>query len=140
MSDFVLDCSVTVAWLFQNQASAATDELLIAMREKGAKALVPGIWHLEVGNVLTQAERRDRITNAQVSTALELIRMLPIVTDSETEDRSFREILSLARTASLTTYDAAYLELALRRGMPLATLDLGLIRAAKMVTVETWPG
>lgn len=140
MSDFVLDCSVTVAWLFQNQASAATDELLIAMREKGAKALVPGIWHLEVGNVLTQAERRDRITNAQVSTALELIRMLPIVTDSETEDRSFREILSLARTASLTTYDAAYLELALRRGMPLATLDLGLIRAAKMVTVETLPG
>ena len=138
MSTFVLDCSVTMAWLFQDEASPNTDQLLKELRND-SNALVPNLWRLELGNTLTQAERRGRITAAQLTTTLELVRNLPITTDAETDNRAFREILNLARTTSLTTYDASYLELAMRHGVPLATLDKALIRAARGVAVETLP-
>ncbi len=101
---------------------------------------MPGLWHLEIGNVLLQAERRGRITTSQISTRLELIASLPITTDAETDNRAFREILTLARTQSLTTYDAAYLELAIRMGIPLATQDKALVRAANQIQIVTLPG
>ena len=137
MSAFVLDCSVTVSWLFADEASAPTDALL--NRLKKAKALVPGLWHLEIGNVLAQAERRRRITASQVAGCLELLRRLPIEVDVETNRRALREVLSLARTQTLTTYDAAYLELAMRRSIPLATRDKALARAGRRVGVTTVP-
>ena len=137
MSTFVLDCSVAIAWLFQDEASPNTDQLLKELRND-SNALVPNLWRLEFGNALTQAERRGRITAAQRTTTLELVRGLPITTDAETDNRAFREILNLART-SLTTYDASYLELARRHGVPLATLDKALIRAARGVAVKTLP-
>ena len=139
MSTFVLDCSVALAWLFQDEAGPNTDQLLKELRDDNSNAIVPSLWCLELGNVLTQAERRGRITAAQLTTALELVRSLPITTDAETDSRAFREILSLARTTSLTTYDASYLELAMRHGVPLATLDKDLIRAARGVAVKTLP-
>lgn len=137
MSAFVLDCSIAVAWLFDDEASPETDALLERLRDDGA--LVPGLWRLELGNVLAHAERRNRITTAQIAAYLDLLDRLPIVTDTETESRALREILTLARTESLTTYDAAYLELAMRRNAELATRDKALIRAARGVGVETLP-
>lgn len=137
MSVFVLDCSVTVSWLFADEASAPTDALLHRLRE--ANALVPGVWHLEIGNVLAQAEQRRRITAAQVAGCLDLLRRLPIEVDVETNRRALREVLSLARTQTLATYDAAYLELAMRRGIPLATRDKALVRAGGRVGVTTVP-
>lgn len=137
MSVFVLDCSIAVAWLFDDEASPATNALLDRLRDDGA--LVPGLWRLELGNVLVQAERRDRIAAVQIAAYLDLLDRLPIVTDAETESRALREILTLARTENLTTYDAAYLELAMRRNAELATRDKALIRAARRVGVKTLP-
>ena len=137
MSVFVLDCSVAVAWLFDDEASPETDALLDRLRDDGA--LVPALWRLELGNVLVHAERRNRIAAPQIAAYLDLLDRLPIVTDAETESRALREILTLARTANLTTYDAAYLELAMRRNAELATRDKALIRAARGVGVETLP-
>lgn len=137
MTAFVLDCSISAAWLFEDEAHSDTDKLLEQLRDYGA--LVPNLWHLEVSNVLVQAEKQARITAAQTSIRLELLSSLPIVTDTETGPRAFREILTLARTLGLSSYDAAYLELAIRRGVALATKDKALTRAAKAVKVTTLP-
>lgn len=137
MSVFVLDCSIAVAWLFDDEASPETDALLDRLKDDGA--LVPGLWRLELGNVLAHAEQRNRIAAGQIAACLHLLDRLPIVTDAETENRALREILMLARTTNLTTYDAAYLELAMRRNAELATRDKALIRAARGVGVETLP-
>ena len=137
MSAFVLDCSIAVAWLFEDEAKPQTDALLDRLEKDSAH--VPGLWRLDIGNVLASAERRNRITPAQVSACLGLLDRLPIVTDAETENRALREILALARSENLTTYDAAYLELALRRGMELATLDKPLLRAAARCGINTLP-
>jgi predicted nucleic acid-binding protein len=96
----------------------------------GARSF-PGLWHLEVANVLLQAEKRGRITTGDVGMRLELIAELPIATDTETTARAWREIRVLARAEGLTTYDATYLELAIRRGLPLQTKDEALIAAAE---------
>ena len=100
---------------------------------------MPNLWHLEVGNVLLQAEKRGRISATQISGRLELLNKLPITTDTETAPRAFREVMTLARSQKLTTYDATYLELAIRRGVPLATRDKALVRAADAVQIETLP-
>ncbi len=134
---FVLDCSITVAWLFEDESTPQTDELLDRLKDSGA--LVPALWRLELGNVLARAERRKRIAAVEIAGYLDLLDRSPIVTDTETEGRAFREILTLARNEGLTTYDAAYLELAARRRLPLATLDKELIRAAHRVQVGTLP-
>ena len=129
MSGLVLDCSVAVSWCFEDEASPETDAILDRVADEGA--IVPALWHLELGNVLIQAERRKRLTAADTTTRLELIADLPIVTDDETPARALREVLTLARTEGLTTYDAAYLELAMRKGLPLATKDTALAEAAR---------
>ena len=134
---FVLDCSITVAWLFEDESTPQTDKLLDRLKNSGA--LVPALWRLELGNVLARAERFKRITAAQIADSLDLLDRSPIVTDTETDSRAFREILALARGEDLTTYDAAYLELAVRRRLPLATLDRELIRAAHRIQVGTLP-
>jgi predicted nucleic acid-binding protein len=89
--------------------------------------------------VLLQAERRARLKAGGVAGRLELLHALPIVTDDETPARAWREVLALARSEHLTTYDAAYLELAMRRGLPLATKDAELAAAAGRVGVELLP-
>jgi predicted nucleic acid-binding protein len=137
MTGFVLDCSIAVAWCFEDEASEVCDALLERVRDEGA--LVPSLWHLELGNVMIQAERRGRIASADVSTRLELIGDLPIVTDDETPLRALHEILALARAENLTTYDAAYLELAIRRGLPLATNDKRLRSAGINTGIKIIP-
>lgn len=137
MNPFVLDCSIAAAWLFEDEAAPATDALLRRLSRDGA--FVPGLWRLELGNVLTQAERSKRTDAARIARWIERLEKLPIVIDPETESRVFREILALARQEGLTTYDAAYLELAIRKAIPLATLDRALSRAARRRGVETLP-
>jgi predicted nucleic acid-binding protein len=100
---------------------------------------VPALWHLELGNVLLQAEKRGRISAGDVALRLELIGELPISVDRETTSRAWREILTLARAERLTTYDATYLELALRRGLPLLTKDRDLASAARRLGVAVLP-
>jgi len=129
----VIDSSAALSWCFEDEASPETDALFERVRDLGA--VVPGLWHLEVANVLLQAEKRGRITGGDVTMRLDLIAALPITTDSETTARAWREILALARAQGLTTYDAAYLELAIRRGLPLQTKDEALIGAAERCNV-----
>ena len=138
MGGFVLDCSIAVAWCFEDEAGPDTDALLERVRDEGA--VVPVLWHLELGNVLLQAERRGRMGAADLTARLELIGDLPIATDDETAARARREILALARAEALTTYDAAYLELAMRRGLALATKDRALRSAAGRAGVILLPG
>lgn len=137
MTGFILDCSIAVAWCFEDEASETCDALLERVRDEGA--LVPSLWYLELGNVMIQAERRGRIMPADVSTRLELIGDLPIVIDDETPLRAFHETLALARAQNLTTYDATYLELAIRRGLPLATNDKRLRSAGIHTGVQIIP-
>ena len=129
MSALVIDSSAALSWCFEDEASPESDALFERVRDQGA--VVPGLWHLEVANVLLQAERRGRITTGDATLRLELIAELPITTDNETTARAWREILALARAEGLTTCDAAYLELAIRRGLPLQTKDEALIAAAE---------
>ena len=119
MSTYVLDCSIAVAWLIEDEANPETDELLSRLRISGA--LVPGLWYIEVGNVLIQSEKRGRITAAQILSRIELLKKLPITLDKEPVSKVFREIQHVAREHELTMYDATYLELAMRCSLPLAT-------------------
>lgn len=129
MTGFVIDCSVAVTWCFEDEATPASDRLLDRLGEESATA--PGIWPLEIGNVLVMAERRGRINAAQIAEFVALVRELPVAIDEETPDRALDEVMALARSKGLTTYDAAYLELAMRLGVPLATQDKELRQAAE---------
>ena len=128
MSGFVVDASVTMAWCFADEATAATWAILDRLESEGAT--VPSLWPLEVANILAQAQRRQRTTAARIDRFVEQLETLPLRIDDETAARAWRATLILARTERLTAYDAAYLELALRRGLPLATRDLELRQAA----------
>lgn len=130
---FVLDCSVTMAWLFDDlddpYAAAVRDRLRDDM------ALVPSIWPLEVGNALLVAERRKRVSKAESLRFVELLGQLPIDIGAMTALNILETLLPLARDTALSAYDASYLELAATHGVPLATLDKGLKRAARRVGV-----
>lgn len=133
----VLDCSVTMACLFEDEASEASERLLEALAD-GAVAHVPQLWPLEVSNVLLVAERRGRISAAESAAFWEALRGLRIEVDEQTATRAPETILHLARHYGLSTYDAAYLELAMRRGLPLATHDRKLATAATAAGVLPW--
>ena len=131
MSDaFVLDCSATLPWVFGDEATPACDALLDQLGA-GARAWVPSLWHLELGNVLLGAKRRNRIDQAGIEAFLSQLAVYDIAVDDQTTERAWQKTLDLAMQYGLSTYDAAYLELALRRGVPLATLDSALITAAR---------
>jgi predicted nucleic acid-binding protein len=138
MSRFVLDCSVTMAWCFEDEADPRAQSTLAAMIAQ--EALVPGHWPLEVANVLAIAERRKRIAAAQIARFLEILASLPIVVDDQTANKAFGDVLALARTHRLTAYDAAYLELALRTGRPLASLDALLNKTAVELGIAMFEG
>lgn len=132
--EFVLDGSVTMAWYFQDEANAYADSVRDSLAE--SQAVVPSLWPLEVANTLVVGERRKRSTPAQAATWLALLRALPIVIDDETASRAWDDTLNLARAQNLSAYDAAYLELAMRRGLALATQDDRLKAAAAAVGVS----
>jgi predicted nucleic acid-binding protein len=137
VSAVVVDASVALSWCFDDEASPATEAVLDRVRQEGG--VVPCLWHLELANVLLRAERGGRDIPEGITARLEYVGRLPITTDGETAGRAWRESLALARAEGLTSYDAAYLELALRRGLPLATKDEALVAAAKRVGVAVFP-
>jgi predicted nucleic acid-binding protein len=129
---FVVDASVTMAWCFEDEATAATDVILD--RLTGEDAVVPSIWPLEIANVLLVAERRGRVSEAQASRFVELLAALPIEVDDVAPDLS--AVLAAGRQHQLSAYDAAYLVLAERLGAPLATLDQRLVAVAEQAGVQ----
>lgn len=126
--NFVLDSSRALAFVRVDEANAATDRVLDSLGE-GAKAYVPALWSWEVVNVLVLAERRGRITEGQALRHAAHLRALPIETDGAAVEASWQNTRSLAHKHKLSVYDAAYLEMAIRHGLPLGTLD-GQLRAA----------
>lgn len=133
MSDFVLDCSVSISWIFPDEHSDYAEEVLRLLESQ--QAIVPSIWFLEMANVLLVGERRKRITQTQTTQALSLLNALDILVDNRTENQAFSETLALGRKQGLAAYDSAYLELAMRLQIPLATLDERLAVAANRCDV-----
>jgi predicted nucleic acid-binding protein len=136
LSRFVLDASVALSWCFQDEASAYADQILHMFAE-GAEAHVPAIWPFEVCNALVIAERRNRIGVAGSTYWLNRIAGLQIVTSPLSHLRETAEPFSIAREYGLTIYDAAYLELAHRSDLPLATIDRKLQAAARRAGIPT---
>lgn len=134
MTSLVIDSSIVLTWCFEDEATEASDELLEHLQ--GEAAAVPNLWHVEIANVLALAERRRRITQADTAEFITLLESLTIVVDEETSARALTRVLDLARTERLTAYDATYLELAMRLGIPLATQDRALADAAVRVGVS----
>jgi predicted nucleic acid-binding protein len=133
---FVLDGSVTLAWYFKDEADPYADA--VAASIPGAQPAVPAIWPLEVANAVLVGERRKRSTEAQAARWLAYLGSLPIAVDDQTTARAWTDVLRLGRAHALSAYDAAYLELALRRGLPLATLDGPLKAAAAAAGVAVY--
>lgn len=130
---FVVDCSVAMAWLFHDEATQETAELLSRLATE--TALVPAWWFIEITNVLAMAERKGRITPRQSEGFIADLSKLGIERDNESADRAFTHLLALCRTRRITSYDAIYLDLAIRRSLPLATLDHDLRKTAKKLGV-----
>jgi predicted nucleic acid-binding protein len=119
--------------VLQDDATTAGDRVLERLADEAAS--VPAIWHLEIANVLALSERRGRITPANTSEFIALLETLVIVIDEETPSRALGRVLDLARAERLTAYDAAYLELAMRLAIPLASKDADLCDAAEHLGV-----
>ncbi len=117
-----------MAWCFEDEAAGYADRVLKKLATRAA--VVPAIWPLEVANVLLVGERRKRLTAADSSRFLELLHGLPITIDVQATSRAFGDIMSVARSLTISAYDAAYVELAMREGLQLATLDDSLNKAA----------
>jgi predicted nucleic acid-binding protein len=130
---FVVDCSIAMAWLFHDETTPKTAALLNRLANE--TALVPAWWFIEIINVLAIAERKGRITPIQSDAFIADLSKLGIERDDEAPARAFTHLLALCRTHRLTSYDAIYLDLAIRRGLPLATLDADLRKVAKKLGV-----
>jgi predicted nucleic acid-binding protein len=126
---FVLDCSVVLAWYFADEADEYADSVAGALPT--ATALVPTLFHLEIANILVVGERRKRSTEAEATAFLTRLAQLPIIVDGQTVARAWSDTIALARTHGLSSYDAAYLELASRASAQLATLDEKLRNVAR---------
>lgn len=135
--NFVLDNSVVMRWLFGDGkplSARYASEVLDAML--AANAIVPGVWGVEVANVISRAEAQNLITEARSEAFLEMLAGVAIEVDEASAHHALSSVLNLARRYKLSAYDAAYLELALRQGVALATLDTDLRRAAKKAGVK----
>jgi predicted nucleic acid-binding protein len=130
---FVLDNSVVMSWCFEDEANSYADSVLEKLTT--SQAIVPAIWVLEVVNVLLVAERRGRIKQSDSTSFLTLLMQLPLEIKQEMHCAAMSELLLLGRTHNLSSYDLAYLNLALHSGCPLATLDQKLVEAAEKTGV-----
>lgn len=141
MNRYVLDNSVSMRWLLTSEKQsdqAYAEKVLISL--SNSVALVPQLWHLEATNVLLSAERRGELEVGEVERFIAQLECLPIQLDPRTSHQAFNHILTLSRAYNLSSYDAAYLELAIRHNLPLATLDKDLIKAAKRAGVSRYFG
>ena len=128
MSGLILDASSVLSWCFEDESGPEADALIDQVAAAGA--LVPAIWSLEVANALVMAERRDGISREDSDAFIAMLEELPITIDAGTASRAFHDTMTLARDHTLSSYDASYLELAIRARLPLATSDDLLQRAA----------
>jgi|ERR1017187_2221577 predicted nucleic acid-binding protein len=133
---FVVDASVTLAWCFKDESTPSTEAVLDLLADDSA--VVPALWELEVSNVLLLAERRGRITESNSARFVALLGQLPILVDTAGVDMN--SILAAGRRHQLTAYDATYLVLAQREGVPLATLDARMRAAARAAGVQLLAG
>ncbi len=131
-SSFVLDCSVTMTWLFEDEVTPYTISILKSLTK--ATAIVPVIWALEVNNVLLMTEKKSRVTHMQAVVFKQALREMSIQEDNIENNDAYE----IAREFNLTAYDASYLELALRKKIPIATLDKALIHAAKKSGIDLY--
>ena len=131
---FIIDNSVVMSWCFRDESNKYADIVLDNLQN--SSAVVPFVWPLEVANVLLVAERRKRLTEADSMRFLTLLNQLPITVEEGHSENMMLRILSLAREHRLSSYDASYLDLAMRKGLPIATLDKGLRAAAQKTKVR----
>jgi predicted nucleic acid-binding protein len=134
MRALVVDASVVLAWCFADEGSEFAYRILDLLEE--TPAVVPSLWFVEVANAVLVGERRKRLKPADAARFLKLLQTLMVETDPQTSGRALTDTLALARAWHLSAYDAAYLELAMREGLPLATLDDKLRTAARMAGVD----
>ena len=134
---FVVDSSVALAWVLPDEHGSPADVLADSLERSPACA--PSLWPLEVGNALVMAQRRKRLTERDLDRVLKVVQSLAVELDATPVDETFPAIVAIARKLGLTTYDAAYLELAQRRGLPLATLDTRLAESARKLGVAVLP-
>lgn len=130
---FVVDNSVVMSWCFKDETNNYADTVLDKLTE--ATAIVPSIWPLEVVNVLLVAERQKRLSESDSIRFITLLSQLPIAVEYDRPEMMIKELLALARANNLSSYDASYLDLAMRKGFPIATTDNKLIEAARRVDV-----
>jgi predicted nucleic acid-binding protein len=130
---FIVDNSIVMTWCFKDEVNQYADAVLDSLMD--ATAIVPAIWPLEVVDVLLVAERRNRLHASDSIRFLSLLSQLPILVERAWPERMMKELLALGRENSLSSYDAAYLEIAMRQGLPIATLDGKLLDGAKRVNV-----
>jgi predicted nucleic acid-binding protein len=130
----VVDASVALAWCFPDEASEYADVVLDALEDQAI--LVPSIWPLEITNALLVGERRKRIRQPETRRFVELLKGLNIFQDAQPWADTLSNVLPLAREYGLSAYDAAYLDAAVRHAAPLATLDVGLEKAARDAGVK----
>jgi predicted nucleic acid-binding protein len=136
---FVLDASVALTWLLRDASAKDTAYAFAVLKALGgpdASAEVPVTWGLEIANVVARCEAKELLTAAQTSAYLELLQDVAIEADADTYACALGATLELARRYGLSSYDASYLELALRRGLPLASLDKDLTKAAQRAGVK----
>jgi predicted nucleic acid-binding protein len=131
---FVIDNSVVMRWLFGDGVAADVKyagDVLTMLQQKDTRALTPAVWPLEVANVIAKAEAKGLLQEARSAAFLALLRDMAIEIDARSIDFALTDTLQLARRHNLSSYDASYLELALREGLPLATNDMALRKAIK---------
>lgn len=139
MTGFVLDNSVAMRWILESHKVSDQDYAEKVLKSFSTEeALVPNLWHLEASNVLLGAEKCSEINTGEIEGFICQLENLPIQVDPLTAHQSFSRTLALGRAYNLSSYDAAYLELAIREGIPLATLDKDLLKAAKKSGVEIY--
>ena len=133
MKQFVLDCSISISWYLPDESNTYADRTLALLQSNvgAVEAVVPGIWSLELANTFLVSQRRQRMTAMQVKTAIDNIESIAIMIDQLTAESALKATLELGRDYHLAAYDAAYLELAIRRGLPVATSDNRLTEAAR---------
>jgi predicted nucleic acid-binding protein len=136
---FILDASVTLSWLLKDTAAreaAYPFTILNSLRDDGAGGIVPLTWGLEIANVIARCEAKGLVSEAQSESFIALLEGIPIEVDPDTFAHVLSDTLQLARRYRLSSYDASYLELALREAVPIATLDEDLRRAATKAGVK----